>query len=116
MVDIFAAEESVLNLSGQLQGEIAFVIVKGSIQEAGEKVEAGQMLISKTEDHCKIFVSAGTRLLLFGGAPLPQEHFLLWNFVSHSKTRLQEAKQDWINREFPSVPDDETYIPFPGIG
>ncbi len=113
MVDITAAEDSVLNLGGQVTGEIAFVIVKGAISEAGERITAGQMLISKTEDHCEITVEKETRLLLFGGAALPEEYFLLWNFVSHSKARLAEAKADWMNREFPSVPNDDTYIPFP---
>lgn len=114
MVDILAKEDSTLDLEGQLEGEIAFVIVRGSITENGETVDAGQMLISKTENHCKINVSAGTQLLLFGGAALSKERFLLWNFVSHSKDRLAEAKQDWIAKEFPTVPGDDTYIPFPG--
>lgn len=113
MVDITAAEDSVLDLGNQLEGEIAFVIVRGAIIEAGERIEAGQMLISKSEDHCQITVTANTQLLLFGGAPMPHEYYLLWNFVSHSKTRLNEAKADWINHEFPVVPGDDTYIPFP---
>ena len=115
MVDIFAKEETTLDLRGQLKGEVAFVIVKGSISEEDHRVEAGQMLISKTDEQCEICMEAGTQLLLFGGEPLGQEHFLLWNFVSHSKERLQEAKEDWKNREFPKVPGDDTYIPIPDI-
>lgn len=113
MVDIFAQEATTLDLRGQLQGEVAFVIVQGAITEEDMRVEAGQMLISKTDEQCEICMEADTRLLLFGGAPLDQEHYLLWNFVSHSKERLQEAKEDWKNHEFPQVPGDETYIPIP---
>jgi redox-sensitive bicupin YhaK (pirin superfamily) len=51
--------------------------------------------------------------LLFGGEPLEEERFLLWNFVSSSKERLQEAKLAWQNKEFPKVAGDQTYIPFP---
>ena len=115
MIDIFAKEETTLDLRGQLKGEVAFVIVKGAISEEDHRVEAGQMLISKTDEQCEICMDAGTQLLLFGGEPLGQEHFLLWNFVSHSKERLQEAKEDWKNREFPKVPGDDTYIPIPEI-
>lgn len=113
MVDIHAEKEETLHLGGQLRGEVAFVIVRGTIKEKNEVVQAGQMLISKTDEQCEICMEAGTRLLLFGGEPLPDEPLLLWNFVSHSKDRLARAKEDWENRKFPEVPNDDTYIPFP---
>jgi hypothetical protein len=37
----------------------------------------------------------------------------MWNFVAHSKDSLKQAKEDWMNKEFPNVPGDNTYIPFP---
>jgi len=89
------------------------VIVKGAIKEKEEFVHAGQMLISKTDEQCEIYMEAGTQLLLFGGEPLPHEPLLLWNFVAHSKERLAQAKDDWENKKFPSVPNDDSYIPFP---
>ena len=113
MLDISTEEDTTVNLGGQISGEVAFVIVKGHIVDDGQQIDAGNMLISKTNEQCSIFMGAGTQLLLFGGQPLAQEHYLLWNFVSHSKERLQEAKQDWINKEFPSVPGDNSYIPIP---
>ncbi|MDA9774614.1 pirin family protein, partial [Saprospiraceae bacterium] len=110
MVDIFAKDETTLNLRGQIKGEVAFVIVKGSIISSGEKIIAGQMLISKTDDECEICLEKDTQILLFGGDPMPEERFLSWNFVSHSKERLKKAKEDWINNKFPKVANDETYI------
>lgn len=115
MVDILAEKESTINLKDQLKGEVAFVIVKGEIIDQGEVIEAGQMLISKTNEACEICLKAGTQLLLFGGEPLAEEPYLLWNFVSHSKERLQEAKKDWEDKEFPMVPNDDTYIPIPKL-
>ena len=91
MLDIKSEKKTTLNLSGQLKGEVAFVIVYGSIEIKDEKVEAGQMLISKTNEQCEITMEADTQILLFGGEPLPEEHFLLWNFVSHSKERLKKS-------------------------
>lgn len=113
MVDIYAEMDSTIDLRDNIEGEVAFVIVKGYIEDEGERVGAGNMLISKTNEACCIFLSQGTRLLLFGGQPLPDQPYLLWNFVSHSKERLQQAKQDWIDKKFPQVPGDQTYIPFP---
>ena len=113
MVDVLAHEDTTLELGGAIEGEVAFVIVKGSITDQGERIDAGSMLISKTDEQCSIALAAGTQVLLFGGQPLPEERFLLWNFVSHSKDRLQQAKQDWEAKRFPKVPGDDTYIPIP---
>lgn len=113
MVDIYAEKETTLDLSNQIKGEVAFVIVKGEITEKDHKVEAGQMLISKTDEQCSICLDAGTRVLLFGGEPLPEKYFLLWNFVSSSKEKLKEAKARWQAKAFPKVPNDDTYIPIP---
>lgn len=115
MVDIHADRESTLELKGQLKGEIAFVIVKGSITVQKQNIYAGQMLISETDDECDICLAKSTQILLFGGDPLPEEHYLLWNFVSHSKERLQKAKERWKNGNFPKTPGDDTYIPFPEL-
>lgn len=113
MVDIVAHEDAHLPLHDQLRGEVAFVIVKGAVKIDDQVVEAGQMLISKTNEQCAIDLKAGTVLMLFGGEPLPEERFLLWNFVSYDKQNLQRAKEKWIAREFPEIEGDDTYIPFP---
>ncbi len=113
MVDVKSKSETTLDLRNQIEGEVAFVIVKGSIISDGEKIEAGQMLISKTDAECEICMDKDTQILLFGGEPLPEERFLMWNFVSHSKERLQQAKFDWQQKKFPKVKGDLTYIPIP---
>ncbi|MCV9388874.1 pirin family protein [Reichenbachiella ulvae] len=113
MLDILVEKDTTLDLRGQLKGEVAFVIVKGEISDGDQKAGTGQMLISRTNEACEICMQAGTQLMLFGGEPLPEERFLMWNFVSHSKDRLNQAKEDWKNKSFPKVPGDNTYIPFP---
>lgn len=120
MLDISAHEDTCLEIRDQLKGEIAFVVVDGEVSDdrivvdsVTSTVKAGQMLISKTDDECRVSLKKGTRLLLFGGKPLDKEPLLLWNFVSSSKERLQQAKSDWEKRLFPKVPGDDTYIPFP---
>ncbi|SOE19742.1 hypothetical protein SAMN06298216_0244 [Spirosomataceae bacterium TFI 002] len=113
MVSVLAKKDSKLNVREHLHGEIAFVIVNGSVQSGDEHIEAGQMLISKVENECEIELKAGTKILIFGGEPLPEERFLKWNFVSSSKERLDQAEADWKARLFPKVPGDKTYIPFP---
>lgn len=115
MVDIQSHSDTItqLEIRGQLKGEIAFVITQGGILNGTECVKAGQMLISKTADECQITLEPHTRLLLFGGQPFPEPRYLYWNFVSSSKKRLEQAKNDWQNKHFPKVPNDTTYIPLP---
>lgn len=115
MVDIYAKNETTLDLRGQIKGEVAFVIVNGSINSNGEIVNAGQMLISKTDEECQICLGKNTQILLFGGEPLPEERYLSWNFVSHSKERLKQAQKDWEDMNFTKVKNDDTYIPFPKV-
>lgn len=113
MVDILAEEDQLLDLRGELQGEIAVVVVAGEVMDSGERVSAGEMLISTVPDECCLHVIPGTRLLLFGGEPLNEERFMFWNFVHSSKDRIEQAKKAWREHEFPKVPDDKTYIPLP---
>ncbi|MEM9990153.1 MAG: pirin family protein [Bacteroidota bacterium] len=113
MLDITARADTTLDVKGQLEGEIAIVVTSGSVADEDTTVEAGQMLVSKVEDNCQITIRKDTRILLFGGQPLPEERFMFWNFVSSSKERLEKAKQDWRERKFPKVPTDKTYIPLP---
>lgn len=113
MVDIIAKGTHELNINGQLKGEIAIVVVNGSVKDGDTCIEEGQMLISKTDDQCVIQIEPNSRILLFGGQPLPEERFINWNFVSSSKERIKQAKEDWQNKRFPKVPKDDSYIPLP---
>lgn len=114
MVDIQTTDSYMLNINGQLKGEIGICIVKGKITTCEHEVEAGNMLVSKIDGQCAIKVEAGSHLLLFGGEPFEEERFIYWNFVASSKERLEEAKEKWRNKSFPRVPNDNTYVPLPG--
>lgn len=116
MLEVKATAENHLDIKGQLKGEIAIVVVKGAISTANEQIGQGQMLIAKTQDECCLDLAADTHLLLFGGQPFPEERYLYWNFVSSSKERIEQAKKDWQEHEFPVVEGDDSYIPLPGRG
>lgn len=113
MLDVTAIRQGAFEVQGQLKGEIAVVVTQGHVWEDGDAIQTGQMMLSKSEDTCRIELEAGTRLLIFGGQPLPEERFMFWNFVSSSRERLERAKTDWRERRFPTVPGDESYIALP---
>ncbi|MCB0642971.1 MAG: pirin family protein [Phaeodactylibacter sp.] len=113
MLDIQATAGGTLDIRKELEGEIAIVVTHGQVQDGADSVGAGQMLISKTDDECRLTIAPQSRLLLFGGQAFPEERFLYWNFVSSSKERLEQAKADWAAHRFPKVPGDDSYIPLP---
>ena len=56
----------------------------------------------------------GAHVMLCGGAPLDGPRHVWWNFVSSSRERIQQAKEDWRAGRFTLPPDDrEEYIPLP---
>jgi redox-sensitive bicupin YhaK (pirin superfamily) len=114
IADLVATEEVSLDLTKQLKGEIAIAVVSGQITNGNnEVIGERQMLISETTDGLQLLLEKGTRLLMLGGEPLGEPRYLLWNFVSSSKERLKQAKEDWIEKRFPKVPGDDTYVPIP---
>ncbi len=115
LLDIYAKAEATLEFKDKLSGEMAIVVVEGEVEENGDKIGIGEMLISKTDEACGICIQGGTRIMIFGGAPLDHEPLLMWNFVASSKEKLEAAKANWMARKFPKIEGDDTYIPFPGI-
>ncbi len=53
------------------------------------------------------------KAMLFGGAPLDGRRHLWWNFVSSSRERIEQAKQDWRDGRFGGVAGDDEAIPLP---
>jgi redox-sensitive bicupin YhaK (pirin superfamily) len=50
--------------------------------------------------------------MIIGGDSLGSRH-IWWNFVSSSRTRIEQAKADWRNGHFAPVPGDDEFIPLP---
>jgi len=113
VLDITAIKDTTLDVQGHLSGEIAVLVNTGSIMDCDEEITAGQLMISKAENECCLTLTKGTRVMIFGGPQLQEERHLYWNFVSTSKERIEQARKDWAAGRFPTVPDDDTYIPLP---
>lgn len=90
-------------------------VVRGSVQVAGTRFEAGRMLLFRAGDPVSLQAEAdGARLLLLGGAAMDGPRYLFWNFVSSSPERIEQAKADWKARRFGKVAGDEQeFIPLP---
>lgn len=95
--------------------ERAIYVVDGEIGVAGDRFAADQLLVFRPGD--EIVVRAPDRpasFMLFGGASLGSPRHIWWNFVSSSKERIEQAKQEWKTGRFDIVPGDtEEFIPLP---
>jgi len=66
------------------------------------------------DDHgCRLEAAEDCTVVVIGGTPLDGTRFLLWNFVSSQKSRLQGAAEDWRARRFAAVPGETEFIPLP---
>jgi redox-sensitive bicupin YhaK (pirin superfamily) len=58
----------------------------------------------------------GAHVMLCGGAPMDGPRHVWWNFVSSSRDRINQAKEDWKAERFPVVPEDSVdRIPIPEV-
>jgi hypothetical protein len=56
------------------------------------------------------------RVMLLGGEAFKTPRHVWWNFVSSSRDRINQAKDDWKAGAFPKVPgDEEEFIPIPEV-
>lgn len=95
------------------QPERALHVASGCVTIAGERFDAGQLLVLRAGDAIPIESPTAARVMLLGGEPLDGPRHLWWNFVSSSQERIEEAKADWEMRRFPAIPGDPERIPLP---
>lgn len=111
--DVGLDAQTKLPLPGE-HAERALYLISGEVEIAGEVFREGQLLVFRPGDSITVLAVRPSRLLLLGGEPLDGPRHIWWNFVSSSKERIEQAKQDWRQRRFGLVPGDEQdFIPLP---
>ena len=92
--------------------EAAVYIISGEISVAGIEYKAGQFVLFEEQDMGFSFLAPG-RVVMLGGQKFDKTPYLKWNFVSFNKERIDQAVDDWRERRFPDIPDDnKEFIPF----
>jgi redox-sensitive bicupin YhaK (pirin superfamily) len=94
--------------------ERAVYVASGSLRCNDEVCSEGTLVVLREGSDVCVEADVDTRAMLLGGAPLDGPRFIEWNFVASRKERIEEAKDAWRKRKFPSVPGDEDeFIPLP---
>ena len=71
------------------------------------------MAVIETGKNVRLAAKQAATVMALGGEPLG-ERYLFWNFVSSSRERLEQAKEDWRQQRM-KLPfgDDQEFTPLP---
>ncbi|MGH7119672.1 MAG: pirin family protein [Acetobacteraceae bacterium] len=93
--------------------ERAVYVVDGEVDIAGAVFDAPRLLIFRPGDRITVKVTRPSRVMFLGGTALKGPRYIWWNFVSSSRERVEQAKQDWKSGRFDPVPGESEFIPLP---
>ncbi len=96
--------------------ERAVMLVGGEAQLDGDALDLFTLYVLRPGHEARLSSGSGGRLMLMGGGAFSTPRHVFWNFVSSSRDRINQAKEDWKALRFPTIPgDDEEYIPLPEV-
>ena len=94
--------------------ERAVMLVGGEAEIEGHLLGLYELTVLQPERDMTLSSEHGGRVMLLGGEAFATRRHVWWNFVSSSRERIDQAKEDWREGRFPLVPgDSEEFIPLP---
>lgn len=94
--------------------ERALYVLDGTVIISGDRFPSDRLLVLRPGDEIVVSSEEGAHFMLFGGTSLGSPRHIWWNFVSSSKERIEQAKEEWRTGRFDIVPgDEEEFIPLP---
>jgi len=96
--------------------ERAVMLVGGGAELDGEALDLYALYVLKPGHEARLSSASGARLMLMGGQAFSTPRHVFWNFVSSSRDRINQAKEDWKALRFALIPgDDQEFIPLPEV-
>ena len=92
--------------------ERALYVVGGQVAVGDHTLDSGLMAVLGKGQPAHVTAKEGSHMLLIGGAAMG-DRTVWWNFVSSSRERIEQAKDDWRNKRFDAVPGETEFIPLP---
>lgn len=111
--DIALAPGGCLPVDAQAD-ERALYVVDGAAELDGVPMTAHCLYVLRPGVPVRLSSDTGGRVILCGGEAFATPRHVWWNFVSSSRDRLMQAREDWVAMRFPLIPgDDADFIPLP---
>ena len=96
--------------------ERAVMLVDGAAELDGQTLDPFTLYVLRPGYAARLTSAGGARAMLMGGEAFQTRRYVFWNFVSSSRDRIKQAKEDWKAQRFPLVPgDDQEFIPLPEV-
>ena len=94
--------------------ERGVMLVGGEAALDGDALAPFTLYVLRPGHAARLSSERGCRAMLLGGGAFTTRRHVFWNFVSSSRDRINQAKEDWKAMRFPLVPgDDQEFIPLP---
>ena len=96
--------------------ERAVMLVGGEASIDGVPLVLYELAVLAPGDAMRLASERGGQVMLLGGAAIGSPRHVWWNFVSSSRERINQAKDDWRHGRFAKVPGDaDEFIPIPQV-
>ncbi len=96
--------------------ERAVMVVGGEATLDGAALELYTLQVLAPGAVMRLTSTSGAKVMLLGGEAFATRRHVWWNFVSSDRERINQAKDDWREGRFASVPGDtEEFIPLPEV-
>jgi redox-sensitive bicupin YhaK (pirin superfamily) len=96
--------------------ERGLYVAEGEASLDGRALDPATLYVLRPGIRATLRSASGGHVMLLGGAPLDGPRHVFWNFVSSSRDRINQAKEDWKAGRFALPPDDhDEYIPLPDV-
>ena len=93
--------------------ERAVMLVGGEATLDGHPLDPYELAVLAPGVAMRLASENGGRVMLLGGEAFQTKRHVWWNFVSSSRERINQAKDDWRAGNFPQVPGEHEFIPIP---
>src|SRR5215210_2965938 len=96
--------------------ERAVMLVGGDAELDGHPLEPFALYVLAPGFAPRLASATEARIMLMGGGAFTTPRHVFWNFVSSSRDRINQAKEDWQALRFPLIPgDSDEFIPLPAV-
>jgi len=96
--------------------ERAVMLVGGAAALDGRALKPFTLYVLKPGHEGRLSSESDARIMLMGGEAFTTRRYVFWNFVSSSRDRINQAKEEWKALRFPLIPgDDQEFIPIPEV-
>lgn len=108
-----SSENSEFQMKLQESHEGAIYVANGEVEVENITYGPYSLIIFKKDSEISFKAKKQSKIMIFGGEVFPEKRYIWWNFVSTNKEKIENAKKNWKEGNFPKVINESETIPLP---